>query len=693
MIKQMKLDHQLYVLVASLIGALILVSFISLLQMSKIAEELHTITTEDMPLTEHVADITTHQLEQVIQVERMLRAMEFLSKDNEAQHKLKRAYTTFKELGSKTNLEIIAAEKIAKEGIAIAHNDEELAAFKAAYNKLVAIEKAHHIFEEHVHTLHAKIDNAQWAEARILANKIEAEQDELDHTLEAFLKEIETFTHKAMEKVEEHEKQAITQLSIITIVALLLGLTQTWWTMRGLRKRLRAVSNFVATFAEGKLGVTIEHQPSDELGKLVKDLNGMSQDLGGIFGQIQQLSAHIREGSVSLNLFSGEMDNNATTLQSRAHSVAVATDRMSEDMNNISSATEELNVNMNTVSTAAEELATNMNTIASAAEEASINLSHVAEASNGMNMGMEEMAGAAGRANENMVNLSQSVTAITDALNTMKSQCQAATQASDQGHEHADVNAQVMTTLQQSAQEIVKVVGVIKSIADQTNMLALNASIEAAGAGESGKGFAVVANEVKDLAKQTVDATKMIENKLNEIRTGVESGLESARSVADVVTTIKATNEDILDSVESQHGGISVMEHSMSTTSLDTENMGQQVQGATKNVAEINHNVQEINEGISEVVHNVAEANSSVHEMAQRITETFSAGSEITRSVASTSTATKDVSTQVHQVNEAANGLAKMSIDLKQKSGTMSSISDNLENIMHRFELPGAVAS
>ena len=59
---------------------------------------------------------------------------------------------------------------------------------------------------------------------------------------------------------------------------------------------------------------------------------------------------------------------------------------------------------------------------------------------------------------------------------------------------------------------------VIRGIAEQTNLLALNATIEAASAGEAGKGFAVVASEVKDLARQSADATDSIANQIREIR-------------------------------------------------------------------------------------------------------------------------------------------------------------------------------
>ena len=94
--------------------------------------------------------------------------------------------------------------------------------------------------------------------------------------------------------------------------------------------------------------------------------------------------------------------------------------------------------------------------------------------------------------------------------------------------------------LGETSEQIGSVVKAISSIAQQTNLLALNATIEAARAGEAGKGFAVVANEVKELAKQTGQATEQISNQVTNVQDATKS---SITAISDVGLLIDSLNE------------------------------------------------------------------------------------------------------------------------------------------------------
>lgn len=109
-----------------------------------------------------------------------------------------------------------------------------------------------------------------------------------------------------------------------------------------------------------------------------------------------------------------------------------------------------------------------------------------------------------------------------------------------------------ITKLGASSQEVGNVIKVISSIAQQTNLLALNATIEAARAGDAGKGFAVVANEVKELAKQTADATEDITNKIGAIQGDTGHAVSAIGEIANVIEKLNGISVSIAASIEEQ---------------------------------------------------------------------------------------------------------------------------------------------
>lgn len=130
-----------------------------------------------------------------------------------------------------------------------------------------------------------------------------------------------------------------------------------------------------------------------------------------------------------------------------------------------------------------------------------------------------------------------------------------------------------VSELASAASEIGEVVSLITSIAEQTNLLALNATIEAARAGEAGKGFAVVASEVKSLANQTARATEDIAKRIDAIQQNTGAAVKAINSVSTTVSNVNEISGRIATAVQQQEGATGEIARNVSDASRGTQEM------------------------------------------------------------------------------------------------------------------------
>ena len=130
-----------------------------------------------------------------------------------------------------------------------------------------------------------------------------------------------------------------------------------------------------------------------------------------------------------------------------------------------------------------------------------------------------------------------------------------------------------MTTLAETAQKIGDIVKLIRTIAEQTNLLALNATIEAARAGEAGRGFAVVASEVKSLAVQTAKATEAIAGQILAVQGSTSSAVESIRRITQRMQEIQHYASGVAASIEQQSAATNNISSNVASAAQATQTM------------------------------------------------------------------------------------------------------------------------
>ena len=225
------------------------------------------------------------------------------------------------------------------------------------------------------------------------------------------------------------------------------------------------------------------------------------------------------------------------------------------------------------IATANEETSTQANMVSAAAEQVSANVQSVATATEELNASTREIAG----------NASEAARVATRAV------------------EIAGATQTTFEELEKSGTTIGDVVKVIYAIAEQTNLLALNATIEAARAGEAGRGFAVVADEVKKLANQTAQATEEISSAAEIISGHTRVAGESIDEISSIIRTIHDIQTTIASGVEEQTATSAEIAHSITEAATGSSEIAERIAG------------------IAAAVQQTAMASTSSHEGADRL--------------------------------------------------------------------------
>ena len=197
---------------------------------------------------------------------------------------------------------------------------------------------------------------------------------------------------------------------------------------------------------------------------------------------------------------------------------------------------------------------------------------------------------------------------MTASINEIARNANEAASAANTTVRQAESTNTTITKLGVSSQEIGNVIKVISSIAQQTNLLALNATIEAARAGDAGRGFAVVANEVKELAKQTAQATEDITNRIGVIQGDASTAVEAIGGITESIRKLNGIASAIAASVEEQQA--------------TTNEVARVIQESSKGIQSISESVKTVSTASSETAsgaNQVLDAAKSLGQLAERL--------------------------------------------------------------------------
>ncbi len=300
-------------------------------------------------------------------------------------------------------------------------------------------------------------------------------------------------------KLDETNTSALTTISVISLVAVLVTLASAIVFPNLIVQPINLVQNALSEMSKGEADLT-QRLPvvgQDEVGKLAASFNVF-------MGGLQKLIKSIDATAVQTKKASSIVDNSAADSRDLASKYA-------HEMNMIATAVTEMGQ-------AIHEVSANTQQVAEAAKDSETDANLV---SSQFNQAMGEIESLAGSVNDSSV---------------------------------------VIQELSEETNNIVSVLDVIKGIAEQTNLLALNAAIEAARAGEQGRGFAVVADEVRSLASKTQQSTGDINDMLEKLRAGVDKAVNSmvtGKEKADKTVEYASKSEESVSKISQALANIS----------------------------------------------------------------------------------------------------------------------------------------
>ena len=365
----------------------------------------------------------------------------------------------------------------------------------------------------------------------------------------------------ASDLIKTEYSGAIQNLASFLALGLLLGTAATAWVVKWqVLKPLRAITSTMKILSNGDLNVEIPFAESaDEIGEMAASIHVFKSGMVET-ERLQQEKEQERKAS-EVSRRSGVLamaEDFERSVGDLVRGVAAAATEMQSTAEHMVDTSEGAGNKANTAAVAAQQTASNVQSVAVAIDELSTSFNEISK------------------------RIGESTEIISSA----------ATQSNATTHE--------VQNLQHAATKIGEVVKLISDIAEQTNLLALNATIEAARAGEAGRGFAVVASEVKALANQTSKATGEISSQISEIQTVAKRSANAISGIAETINRVNQIATAIAAAVEEQTATATEIARNVSRAAEGTTDV-------TRNVVSVSHGAQETSAAASQVLSAAAE--------------------------------------------------------------------------------------
>jgi len=418
---------------------------------------------------------------------------------------------------------------------------------------------------------------------------------------------------------------------------------------------MREMSGVAAKVANGNLAVEVKPlSDKDAFGKAFSQLVERQRDL---IGKVKLVAANVSEASRQLTKASEQTAQATQQIATTIQQVARGTAEQSNSLQQTANSVEQLSGAIGQIAAGSQEQAQGVNEATGIVKRVS---GAIAEVSSNARVGTEAWQNTASSAAEGARMTHETVAGMDKVKRAM------------------DLVSVRVTDLGERSGEIGKIVATIDDIASQTNLLALNAAIEAARAGEQGRGFAVVADEVRKLAERSSLATKEIASIVDGIRTGVAEAVSAMQQGSkDVEVGYKLATDagGALDDILDRSRSVAKQVERISVAAQDLQGLSS---GMVEAIDRINRIVEQNAAATEQMTQSSGAVSKSVETTASVAEENSAASQEVSASV-------EEMSAQVEETLAAAQSLADMSEEMERAVAAFN-VGTDVNGLRHRGE-------
>ncbi|HHY76860.1 MAG TPA: HAMP domain-containing protein, partial [Firmicutes bacterium] len=462
--------------------------------------------------------------------------------------------------------------------------------------------------------------------------------DNLVKSLDEIISQVESHSNSVVLAAKATEAAARNTVIVIVIVSTVLGLLMGLFIAKAISDPIQKLVAVAQKAAHGDLTEEVHARSTDEIGILTRSFGDMMTSLRTLIGEVTNSAQQVASTSEELS--------------ASAEESAKAVQQISETVQQVASGAQEQSTSATNTASSVTQLTQAVNQVAKGAESQVHSIHGASELVASMRKSLDETLDVLQTVGSSVQGNAESATKGSDSVRDVVSSMERIRTATGNVAER-------IGELNDHSQEIGRILEVIDDIAEQTNLLALNAAIEAARAGEHGRGFAVVADEVRKLAERSSRETKAIADLIGRVKQATEKAVEaidSGRKEVEAGSVIareagKAL-EDILASANQAQklvGDLISSSRALKDASLNVE----------KAIAEV-VSVAEENTAATE------EMAASIEEMKKAIDNVAAVSEQSAAAVEEVSASTEEVNASIQEMSASAESLAEMAQKLQE---------------------------